>query len=125
MKVNYATLLLRGKAGHWWDTICATTPQATIDRLSWEGFVDKLKKEYCSKGDLNQIEREFLTKKKGDSRIEDHVDKFMERLLFLPKMMMKQQLIISLRYSLLSINPLWDKLLILVLLFRLQKESKR
>lgn len=89
-KVTFARTMLRGAAIQWWDTVGVSSEQ-----LSWDEFLVILRKKYCSDYDMERLEQEFLTLKKGDKPVDDLIYKFSDRMRFVAHLLPTEKAKIS------------------------------
>ncbi|KAI3740651.1 hypothetical protein L2E82_31121 [Cichorium intybus] len=81
-KVYYASRMLKDDALVWWNTLYELIGKDVIYKWSWTEFTTRLKNKYCPLRDIEKLEDEFLTLKKGSLTIAEYTKKFSDMLPF-------------------------------------------
>ncbi|XP_023746169.1 uncharacterized protein LOC111894316 [Lactuca sativa] len=81
-KVNYVVRMFDKEALEWWDTIDARLTEATRRAMTWAILSKKVKDHFCSEGNIQQAQREFLTLHKGSMTIAKYNTTFTEKSQF-------------------------------------------
>ncbi|KAI3771737.1 hypothetical protein L6452_02904 [Arctium lappa] len=79
-KVKYGSQLLRGTTLTWWNVFTSTIEESVLARMSWAEFKKKILEEYCTEEELDSIEEEFRSIKKGDLSVKGYTRLFMEKI---------------------------------------------
>ncbi|KAI3765789.1 hypothetical protein L2E82_15833 [Cichorium intybus] len=81
-KVYYASRMLKDDALVWWNTLYELVGKDVIYKWSWTEFTTRLKNKYCPLRDIEKLEDEFLTLKKGSLTVAEYTKKFSDMLPF-------------------------------------------
>ncbi|XP_024974823.1 uncharacterized protein LOC112512929 [Cynara cardunculus var. scolymus] len=79
-KVKFGSQMLRGAALTWWNIVISTIEVTELTKMSWATFKEKVMEEYCIEQEMDRIEEEFRTLKKGNLLVRDYTRLFMEKL---------------------------------------------
>ncbi|XP_024984093.1 uncharacterized protein LOC112520019 [Cynara cardunculus var. scolymus] len=79
-KVKFGSQMLRGAALTWWNIAISTMKATDLTKMSWTTFKEKVMDEYCNEQEMDRIEEEFRTLKKGNLTVRDYTRLFMEKL---------------------------------------------
>ncbi|XP_024962213.1 uncharacterized protein LOC112502502 [Cynara cardunculus var. scolymus] len=79
-KVKFGSQMLRGAALTWWNIVISTIEVTELTKMSWTTFKEKVMEEYCNEQEIDRIEEEFRTLKKGNFSVRDYTRLFMEKL---------------------------------------------
>lgn len=80
--MKFAVHMLKGKAWSWWNLTRVLLGNEIVSHLTWNDFVGRIKKQYCSMRDFIKMENEFLTLKKGNMTVDEYVCLFVEKLQY-------------------------------------------
>ncbi|XP_024962256.1 uncharacterized protein C683.02c-like [Cynara cardunculus var. scolymus] len=72
--------MLRGAALTWWNIVISTIEVADLAKMSWATFKKKVLEEFCNEQEMDRIEEDFRTLKKGNLSVRDYTRHFMEKL---------------------------------------------
>ncbi|KAI3723787.1 hypothetical protein L2E82_35545 [Cichorium intybus] len=81
-KVYYASRLLKNDALVWWNTLYETLGKNVVYKWSWDEFTSRLKNEFCPVRDLEKLQEDFITLKKGNSSVDEYTNKLCDMLPF-------------------------------------------
>ncbi|XP_024974913.1 uncharacterized protein K02A2.6-like [Cynara cardunculus var. scolymus] len=79
-KVKFGSQMLRGASLTWWNIVISTIEVTELTKMSWTTFKEKVMEEYCNEQEMDRIEEEFRTLKKGNLSVRDYTRLFMEKL---------------------------------------------
>ncbi|XP_024965139.1 uncharacterized protein LOC112505465, partial [Cynara cardunculus var. scolymus] len=79
-KAKFGSQMLRGTALTWWNIVISTIDGTELTKMSWTTFKEKVMEEYCNEQEMDRIEEEFRTLKKGNMTVRDYTRLFMEKL---------------------------------------------
>ncbi|XP_024992449.1 uncharacterized protein LOC112526393 [Cynara cardunculus var. scolymus] len=79
-KVKFGSQMLRGAALTWWNIVISTIEVTELTKMIWTTFKKKVMEEYCNEQEMDRIEEEFRTLKKGNLSVRDYTRLFMEKL---------------------------------------------
>ena len=78
--VKFALRLLKVEALGWWELTYAPLTPETLAKLTWSNFNKKMLEKYSSTRDLDKIEDEFRSLKKGNLPVSHYAKQFLEKL---------------------------------------------
>ncbi|KAI3782516.1 hypothetical protein L2E82_12566 [Cichorium intybus] len=81
-RVNYASRQLKDDALVWWNTKYESLGKDVVYGWSWAEFVLCLKDKFCPTRDLEKMNEDFLTIKKGDMTVDEYTKNFCDMLPF-------------------------------------------
>ncbi|KAI3778829.1 hypothetical protein L2E82_08214 [Cichorium intybus] len=81
-RVNYASRQLKDDALVWWNTKYEILGKDVVYGWSWAEFVSCLKDKFCPMRDLEKMNEDFLTIKKGEMTVDEYTKKFCDMLPF-------------------------------------------
>ncbi|XP_024989348.1 uncharacterized protein LOC112523908 [Cynara cardunculus var. scolymus] len=79
-KAKFGSQMLRGAALTWWNIVISTIEAQELAKMSWATFKEKVLEEYCNEQEMDHIEEEFRTLKKGNLSVRDYTRLLMEKL---------------------------------------------
>ncbi|KAJ9542555.1 hypothetical protein OSB04_029061 [Centaurea solstitialis] len=85
LKVRYALNLLRGSAKDWWKLQAAEMTEAQLGALLWGEFVERFRRQYVPRVEIEKITRDFLSYKQQSESVTELTIKFREMALFCPE----------------------------------------
>ncbi|KAI3792884.1 hypothetical protein L2E82_06775 [Cichorium intybus] len=81
-QVNYASRQLKDDALVWWNTKYESLGKDVVYGWSWAEFVSCLKDKFYPTRDLEKMNEDFLTIKKGELTVDEYTKKFCDMLPF-------------------------------------------
>ncbi|KAJ9562865.1 hypothetical protein OSB04_008025 [Centaurea solstitialis] len=84
LKVRYVLDLLRGPAKDWWKLQATGMTEAQLGALLWGEFVERFRRQYVPRVEIEQIKRDFLSYKQQNESVTELTIKFREMALFCP-----------------------------------------
>ena len=84
LKVRYALNLLRGPAKDWWKLQAAGMTEVQLGALLWGEFVERFRRQYVPRVEIERITRDFLSYKQTSESVTELTIKFREMALFCP-----------------------------------------
>ncbi|XP_024961593.1 uncharacterized protein LOC112502021 [Cynara cardunculus var. scolymus] len=79
-KEKFGSQMLRGATLTWWNIVISTVEVTELAKMSWATFKENVLEEYCNEQEMDRIEEEFRTLKKGNLSVRDYTRLFMEKL---------------------------------------------
>ncbi|XP_024965789.1 uncharacterized protein LOC112505989 [Cynara cardunculus var. scolymus] len=79
-KTRFGSQMLRGAALTWWNIVISTLETTELAKMSWVTLKKKVLEEFCNEQEMDRIEEEFRTLKKGNLSVGDYTRLFMEKL---------------------------------------------
>ncbi|KAI3735950.1 hypothetical protein L6452_15477 [Arctium lappa] len=79
-KVKYGSQMLRGSALTWWNIFTSRIEEFVLTKMTWTVFKKKILEEYCNEKEIDLIEEEFRSIKKGNLSVREYTRLFMEKL---------------------------------------------
>ncbi|KAJ9541812.1 hypothetical protein OSB04_028318 [Centaurea solstitialis] len=84
LKVRYTLNLLRGPAKYWWKLQAAGMTEAQLGALLWGEFVERFRRQYVSRVEIEWITQDFLSYNQQKESVTELTIKFREMALFYP-----------------------------------------
>ncbi|KAI3740280.1 hypothetical protein L2E82_30706 [Cichorium intybus] len=81
-KVYYASRLLKDDTLVWWNTLYEGLGKDVVYKWPWTEFFSRLKNKFCPTRDIEKLEEDFLTLKKGSLSMDEYTKKFCDMLPF-------------------------------------------
>ncbi|KAI3709136.1 hypothetical protein L2E82_38895 [Cichorium intybus] len=81
-KAYYASRLLKDDALVWWNTLYETLGKNVVYKWSWDEFISRLKNKFCPVRDIEKLQEDFISLKKGNSSVDEYTKKFCDMLPF-------------------------------------------
>lgn len=79
-KVKFGSKMLRSSALTWWNVFTSTLEASVLAKMTWATFKKKILEEYCNEQEMDMIEEEFRSLKKGNLSVREYTRLFMEKL---------------------------------------------